>query len=62
MAAGAINDYSFSPVFSVYFEMPTTWMVIAIAVSILLLIFLLVIIFVRKRIAIAVALIEESSR
>ncbi|KJH41925.1 hypothetical protein DICVIV_12108 [Dictyocaulus viviparus] len=60
--AGAIDDFSFQPIFSVYFEMPTTWLVVAIIVSIALLILLLVLLFVRKRISIAVALIEESSR
>lgn len=60
--AGAIDDYSFQPIFSVYFEMPTTWLVVAIIVSVALLIVLLVLLFVRKRIAIAVALIEESSK
>ena len=25
--AGAVDDFSFQPVFSVYFEMPTTWMI-----------------------------------
>ncbi|KAK6055340.1 hypothetical protein COOONC_07155, partial [Cooperia oncophora] len=60
--AGAIDDYSFQPIFSVYFEMPTTWLVVAVIVSIALLILLLIILFVRKRISIAVALIEESSK
>ncbi|KAK6028771.1 hypothetical protein OSTOST_05141 [Ostertagia ostertagi] len=60
--AGAVDDYSFQPIFSVYFEMPTTWLVVAIIVSVALLIVLLVLLFVRKRISIAVALIEESSK
>ncbi|VDO35983.1 unnamed protein product, partial [Haemonchus placei] len=58
--AGAVDDYSFQPIFSVYFEMPTTWLAVAIIVSVALLIVLLVLLFVRKRISIAVALIEES--
>ncbi|EYB94273.1 hypothetical protein Y032_0173g396 [Ancylostoma ceylanicum] len=60
--AGAVDDFSFQPIFSVYFEMPTTWLVVAIIVSAALLLLLLILLFVRKRISIAVALIEESSR
>lgn len=60
--AGAINDYSFQPVFSVYFEMPTTWMVFAIILSALLLIVLLIFLFVVSRIRLAVAVIQETSR
>ncbi|VDL70313.1 unnamed protein product [Nippostrongylus brasiliensis] len=59
---GAIDDYSFQPIFSVYFEMPTTWLIVAIIVSVALVIVVLILLFVRKRITIAVALIEESSR
>ncbi|VDM74441.1 unnamed protein product [Strongylus vulgaris] len=59
---GAVDDFSFQPIFSVYFEMPTTWLIVAITASIALLILLLVLLFIRKRISIAVALIEESSR
>ncbi|KAK5968703.1 Choline transporter protein 1 [Trichostrongylus colubriformis] len=60
--AGAVDDYSFQPIFSVYFEMPTTWLVVAVIASAALLIVLLVLFFVQKRISIAVALIEESSK
>uniref|UniRef100_A0A0K0D1Y2 Choline transporter-like protein n=1 Tax=Angiostrongylus cantonensis TaxID=6313 RepID=A0A0K0D1Y2_ANGCA len=60
--AGAIDDYSFQPLFSLYFEMPTTWFAVAFILSIALLILSVVLIFIRKRISIAVALIEESSR
>ncbi|UMM41713.1 hypothetical protein L5515_017854 [Caenorhabditis briggsae] len=61
-ATGAIDDYSFHPAFDAYFEMPTTWFVVAIATSVLLVIFLLVILFIRQRISIACALISESSK
>lgn len=61
-ATGAIDDYSFHPAFDAYFEMPTTWFVVAIVTSVFLVIFLLVILFIRKRITIACALISESSK
>ncbi|CAD6185560.1 unnamed protein product [Caenorhabditis auriculariae] len=60
--SGAIDDFSFQPMFSVYFEMPTTWLVVAIASSSVLVLLLIVLLFIRKRISIAVALIEESSK
>jgi choline transporter-like protein 2/4/5 len=60
--AGAVNDFSFQPVVSVYFEMPTTWMIFAIALSVLFVISLLIFAFIRSRIRLAVALIEETSR
>uniref|UniRef100_A0A914DSU6 Choline transporter-like protein n=1 Tax=Acrobeloides nanus TaxID=290746 RepID=A0A914DSU6_9BILA len=60
--AGAVDDFSFQPVFSVYFEMPTTWMIFAIILSILLIIMFVIFLFVRSRIKIAVAMIEETSR
>ncbi|CAI4225944.1 unnamed protein product [Auanema sp. JU1783] len=59
---GAVDDFSFQPMFSVYFEMPTTWLVVAIILSVMALIFVFILLFVRKQISIAVALIEESSR
>uniref|UniRef100_F1KVQ8 Choline transporter-like protein n=1 Tax=Ascaris suum TaxID=6253 RepID=F1KVQ8_ASCSU len=60
--AGAITDYSFQPDISVYFEMPTTWLIIAIVLSVALLVVLIILLFVRTRITLAVALIEESSK
>ncbi|CAI5454560.1 unnamed protein product [Caenorhabditis angaria] len=60
--AGATDDYSFHPAFEAYFEMPTTWFVVAIICSVFLVIFLLIILFIRKRISIACALITESSK
>uniref|UniRef100_A0AC34F327 Choline transporter-like protein n=1 Tax=Panagrolaimus sp. ES5 TaxID=591445 RepID=A0AC34F327_9BILA len=59
--AGAINDYSFQPVFSLYFEMPTTWMVLGIILSILLIVMFIIFLFVMSRIRLAVAVIEETS-
>uniref|UniRef100_A0A914RIC5 Choline transporter-like protein n=1 Tax=Parascaris equorum TaxID=6256 RepID=A0A914RIC5_PAREQ len=59
---GAITDYSFQPDISVYFEMPTTWLIIATVLSVALLVILITLLFVRTRIALAVALIEESSK
>ena len=59
---GAINDYSFQPVFSLYFEMPTTWMVIGILLSILLIVMVIIFLFVMSRIRLAVAVIQETSR
>ncbi|KAI1718770.1 plasma-membrane choline transporter domain-containing protein [Ditylenchus destructor] len=59
--AGAVNDYSFQPMISVYFEMPTTWMVFAIGLSILFVLVFIIFLFVRSRIKIAVALIAETS-
>ncbi|VDK58158.1 unnamed protein product [Anisakis simplex] len=60
--AGAITDYSFQPDIGAYFEMPTTWMIIAIILSVLFLIVLIILVVVRARIRLAVALIEESSK
>ena len=60
--SGAVTDFSFQPIFYLYFEMPTTWMIIAIILSILLLVILLIFLFVRSRIKLAVAVIEETSR
>uniref|UniRef100_A0A914XUH1 Choline transporter-like protein n=1 Tax=Panagrolaimus superbus TaxID=310955 RepID=A0A914XUH1_9BILA len=60
--AGAINDYSFQPVFSLYFEMPTTWMILGIILSILLIVMFIIFLFVMSRIRLAVAVIEETSR
>ncbi|KAE9552690.1 hypothetical protein FO519_004096 [Halicephalobus sp. NKZ332] len=60
--SGAVNDYSFQPVFYLYFEMPTTWMIFGIILSLLLLIIFIIFLFVRSRIKLAVAVIEETSR
>ncbi|KAI6227180.1 Choline transporter-like protein 1 [Aphelenchoides besseyi] len=60
--AGAINDYSFTPVFSAYFEMPNTWFAFAIVLGVLEVIVFLVMLVIRKRVRIAVALIGETSK
>ncbi|GMR31514.1 hypothetical protein PMAYCL1PPCAC_01709 [Pristionchus mayeri] len=60
--AGAINDFSFQPMFQLYFEMPTTWMVLAIIASVFLLIVFLILLCVRSRIRVATGMIEESSK
>ncbi|KAH7699097.1 Protein CHTL-1 b [Aphelenchoides avenae] len=60
--AGAVNDYSFQPVVSVYFEMPTTWMVFGIITGVLLVITFFIVLYIRSRIRLAVALIQETSR
>ncbi|GMT31470.1 hypothetical protein PFISCL1PPCAC_22767, partial [Pristionchus fissidentatus] len=60
--AGAVNDFSFQPMFHLYFEMPTTWMVLAIIASVALLLVLLILLCVRTRIRIATAMITESSK
>ncbi|VDD87145.1 unnamed protein product [Enterobius vermicularis] len=59
---GAINDYSFYPNFDVYFEMPTTWMIVAIILTIFAAIIILVLLCIRNRITLAIALIQESSK
>ncbi|CAD5235604.1 unnamed protein product [Bursaphelenchus xylophilus] len=59
---GAINDYSFQPILSVYFEMPNTWLTFAIILGVLLVIIFLGVLFIRTRVSLAVALIGESSK
>uniref|UniRef100_A0A0N4Z210 Thiamine transporter 2 n=1 Tax=Parastrongyloides trichosuri TaxID=131310 RepID=A0A0N4Z210_PARTI len=60
--AGAIDDFSFQPNINLYFNMPTTWMVIAIGISIIFGIFSLIMLVVRSRIKLALLLIEETSK
>ncbi|KAI6191458.1 hypothetical protein M3Y97_00230200 [Aphelenchoides bicaudatus] len=60
--AGAINDYSFQPMLSVYLEMPNTWLAFSIVLGVCLVIFLLVMIVIRSRVRLAVALIAETSK
>uniref|UniRef100_A0A0N4UC10 Choline transporter-like protein 5 n=1 Tax=Dracunculus medinensis TaxID=318479 RepID=A0A0N4UC10_DRAME len=60
--SGAVNDYSFQPDISVYFEMPTTWLVLAISFSVVLLLIIIIFCCIYSRVKLAVALIEESSK
>lgn len=59
---GAINDYSFQPILSAYFEMPNTWLAFAIVLGVLLVVISLGVLFIRSRVSLAVALIGESSK
>ncbi|CAJ0954226.1 unnamed protein product, partial [Mesorhabditis belari] len=61
-SSGATDDFSFQPMFNLYFEMPTTWLVFAIGGSIILLIVVLILLCVASRIRLGVAMIEESSK
>ncbi|CAJ0565444.1 unnamed protein product, partial [Mesorhabditis spiculigera] len=61
-ASGATDDFSFQPIFELYFEMPTTWLVFAIGGSAILLIIVLILLCVASRIRLGVAMIEESSK
>ncbi|CAD5227378.1 unnamed protein product [Bursaphelenchus okinawaensis] len=59
---GAINDYSFQPIISVYFEMPNTWLAFGITLAVLLIIIFFGVLFIRSRVSLAVALIGETMR
>ncbi|KAK0406429.1 hypothetical protein QR680_018565 [Steinernema hermaphroditum] len=60
--AGAVNDFSFQPDFSLYLEMPATWLIFAIIISVVLAITLIIICFIRSRIRLATKLIAETSK
>ncbi|KAI6243945.1 Choline transporter-like protein 1 [Aphelenchoides fujianensis] len=51
--AGGINDYSFTPVVSAYFEMPNTWYWLAVGLAVLEAVVFLIMLVIRKRIRIA---------